>query len=201
MTFQFTRHPGRWLAATAMGVVLTSAAAVVADPFASDLDIFLTHGNTTIQLFQGAQDDTQGLFNVTFDDESVNPHTGSLPIPTEMQPLQLLSNFDGQDLSGTWTLGIQDTFVPNEGDELVGWRIFGTLVGNQTFNFDGPGAFNVDSDPATEVSLFTALQGEIADINVQLEIVGNVPEPAMLGLFGMGLASLALMRRRRNRDA
>lgn len=39
-----------------------------------------------------------------------------------------LSIFDGMELSGTWTLTFFDSFVPNEGDILGGWQLYGTTA-------------------------------------------------------------------------
>lgn len=47
-------------------------------------------------------------------------------ITTSYLSLQSLSAFDGIDLAGFWTLTLFDDIVPGEGDQLLGWQIFGT---------------------------------------------------------------------------
>jgi len=47
-------------------------------------------------------------------------------INTSYLSLESLSAFDGIDLAGFWTLTLLDDIVPNEGDQLLGWQIFGT---------------------------------------------------------------------------
>lgn len=46
-------------------------------------------------------------------------------IAASYSPLGSLSDFNGLDLAGQWTLTIVDNAVPDEGDMLLGWQIFG----------------------------------------------------------------------------
>ena len=52
---------------------------------------------------------------------------GDLP-ETSYRPEDPLSIFDGMELSGTWTLTFFDSVVPNEGDILGGWQLYGTTA-------------------------------------------------------------------------
>jgi len=90
--------------------------------FWADLDIFLSHNGTTVQLTDdnGGSSDPNGTF--TFDDEaavgvgSINTTGGSF------QPLNALSAFDGQSSAGAWTLRIFDDAGADVG-ALGGWTL------------------------------------------------------------------------------
>jgi len=55
------------------------------------------------------------------------PTTGNV-IGTYL-PVEALSTFDGQELSGNWTLSLQDISPwPGEGLDLISWRLVGEQV-------------------------------------------------------------------------
>ncbi len=170
--------------------------------FTSDLGIGLSLapviGNSGGHaVFLGAEDRSPGILDVTFDDQSPNPPDGSAPYPSDMQSVAPLSFHQGESLAGIWSLGIMDDFMPNEGDDLVAWSIFGTTdLG--TFDIPGPPAFNVDTNPATFVDLVTDAPGIIRDVNLRVTIV---PEPSTLALLTIGALALTIgwWRRRRGR--
>lgn len=160
--------------------------------FVSDLDIFLVNGATSVQLFDGDQDDNSGNIDTLFDDESANAPVGTPVFPDDMQPIEVLSGFDGFNLNGTWELHVLDNFEPDEGDILITWGLFGTLNDMTPFSILGPQAFNVDTDPATIVPLVVSNLGQIGDLNVGVQIVGAGPisEPATLMLMLSGMIGL-----------
>jgi subtilisin-like proprotein convertase family protein len=88
----------------------------------SDVDIFLSHGATTVQLHenQGNSSDPNGDF--TFDDEAASPHTALNTSGGAFQPLNALSAFDGLSSSGVWTLTIGDD-VGNDVGSYAGWTL------------------------------------------------------------------------------
>jgi hypothetical protein len=180
-------------------VALVSATSnAQASIYGSDLQISLVKGSTSVQLLVGAEDDTQGTFNIVFDDESSNAPSGSAPFPADMQPFGSLSDFQRYSLSGTWELHILDEYESNEGNFLISWNIFGTLCGGGVFDIAGPSAFNVDTDPATVVTLSTAQAGTITDINVGIHI-DVVPIPGAVWLLGSGLVGLVGLRKKFNK--
>lgn len=86
---------------------------------ASDHDIFLTSpGGTQVQLFDN---NCGGGFEIvmTFDDEAagtVGACAGGSEAGSTLQPVSLLSAFDGEDSQGVWTLrvDINDDFFADE---------------------------------------------------------------------------------------
>ena len=90
-----------------------------------DFAVFISHNGTTVFLIDpnvtgfGHRD----IFDVIFDDASANVVTSGGDLIGDYAPLDLLSAFNGMDISGTWTLGIWDTYVPGEENSLVSWSI------------------------------------------------------------------------------
>ena len=163
--------------------------------FASDLDIFLVHDGISIQLFAGAEDDSDGPLDTIFDDESLNSPVGTFPYPPNMQSVESLSAFDGKNLNGVWELHILDDYFSGDGDALVSWSIFGTLDSSTAFNYDGPSAFNVDTFEPTIVSFSVSGSGLIGDINVAVSVSPALVPPAVW-LFGSGLIGFIVIRKK-----
>lgn len=95
----------------------------LSNSFYTDLNIFLSHNSTTVQVYQGPKNDSSGSFNVTFNDEATNSIPSGGDAVGTFLPFQSLSAFDGQELSGTWTLSFLDTYIPNEGNDLIAWTL------------------------------------------------------------------------------
>jgi hypothetical protein len=100
-------------------------------PYASDLEIILMDDSagTSVVLYSGSPAFSPDAYmNATFDDAAavLAPTSGDV-IGTYL-PVEALSAFDGLELSGDWTLSLQDlSSWPGEGLDLISWR----LVGNQ----------------------------------------------------------------------
>lgn len=98
-------------------------------PYVSDLEIILIDDSTGISvvLYTGAQPGTPEAFmDATFDDAAaaLAPTSGNV-IGTYL-PVDALSAFDGVELSGGWTLSLQDlTSWTDEGLDLISWRLVG----------------------------------------------------------------------------
>jgi len=120
-----------------------------------DLDVTLSKDGVSVKIWEPAEPgETSDLF-VVIDDESTEAVTlnsllsgsGGSAVPTlapqpftsgvfsevdpnsvaaSYDPLGSLSDFDGIALAGLWTLTIFDPVVPDEGDSLLGWQIFGS---------------------------------------------------------------------------
>lgn len=93
--------------------------------FTGDLEIYLEHGGTSVQVYDddgGSSDDFDGTI---FDDEAATPIAdGTGPYAGSYIPFEALSAFDGMDLSGDWTLTIVDQLGGDLGT-LHNWEIFG----------------------------------------------------------------------------
>jgi len=90
----------------------------------SDLDVFLiSPAGTRVELTtdNGSLDD--GYINTTFDDEATTAITaGSYPFTGSYQPEGTLTDFNGENSSGTWTLEITDDTGGDAGN-LLSWSL------------------------------------------------------------------------------
>ena len=103
------------------------------------------------------------------------------------------------DFKGTVTVTNGETFTVGHDDGL-------TLVigGTTVISEPGPTSFVVTTDTYTGVAgnlSFELVYGECcgapADLSISLPLVSPVPEPAALGILGVGLIGLGAIRRRR----
>ena len=100
----------------------------IAHTFSADLDIFIIHQltGTTVELASdlgGSEDDA--YLNTTFDDSAATAIADATPpFNGTFSPIGMLSDFDGELLSGDWTLSITDDF-DLDGGQLLDWSIFG----------------------------------------------------------------------------
>ena len=96
--------------------------------FGDDLDIILSHGSTSVFIYNGIGDTSSSYINALFDDEA----SGSYPVDGTadgtFRPYQPLSGFDGLELSGPWTLSFVDYVIPGDGTALLSWYIEGTVA-------------------------------------------------------------------------
>ncbi|MFZ5484033.1 MAG: proprotein convertase P-domain-containing protein [Pseudomonadota bacterium] len=89
----------------------------------ADLDIFLAHGGTEVELTSDNGGSGNDYTNTTFDDEASTAITaGTAPFTGFFRPEQLLSVFDGMDAFGTWTLKIRDDQSGDSGT-LHSWSL------------------------------------------------------------------------------
>lgn len=97
-----------------------------------DFDIWLEHAGTTVQLAQEPGNDNYGLFDVVFDDSAADFLSYAYETPDDRfgtyKPFQPLSAFNGLNLAGDWTLTLFDDYIPDDGDDLLSWSIFGTTT-------------------------------------------------------------------------
>ncbi len=123
-----------------------SSSGFAGGPYLSDLDIFLSHLGTRIQLKPaGAEVQQPNGTNWTFDDTAATAITSSSGTGT-YTPVQPLQAFVGLQMGGAWTLEILDnslavlgTDFTNEGDILNSWTM--TIVNPEpgTFALTGLG--------------------------------------------------------------
>ncbi len=75
----------------------------------ADLDISLTYDGTTVNLSSDNGGGGENYENTTFDDDaSTSVTSGSAPFNGTYRPEESLSDFNGKDANGTWTLNIYD---------------------------------------------------------------------------------------------
>jgi subtilisin-like proprotein convertase family protein len=88
----------------------------ISHTWTGDLDLTLQHNGTSCTLISGIGADGDDLLGTTFNDETLTPVEDGLPPFTgEYQPIDSLSVFDGDDLSGDWTLTITDSGPLDDG--------------------------------------------------------------------------------------
>lgn len=99
--------------------------------YARDLQISLTHvaTGTSVSIFVGLEPDLIAMIDGTFDDEALIGPAATGDILGDVQSLELLSAFNGLELSGTWRLTILDESAwQNEGIDLLQFRLQGNQV-------------------------------------------------------------------------
>lgn len=102
------------------------------NPYATDLQVTLTHvaTSTAASVYVGSQVlNPASMMEAIFDDEATHAPPNFGDIIGSFLSNELLSTFDGLDLAGQWQLRILDDWIfPNEGIDLVQWRLSGTYV-------------------------------------------------------------------------
>ncbi len=105
---------------------------LAAAQYATDLQISLIHVATSISVavFLGSEViNPQSMMDAIFDDSAVAAPPGSGDIIGAFLPAELLSAFNGLELSGAWNLEILDASAyPDEGIDLLEWRLTGSAV-------------------------------------------------------------------------
>jgi subtilisin-like proprotein convertase family protein len=91
----------------------------------SDLDVFLTAPDgTRVELFSGVGDNGDNFEQTRLDDEATESiTTGVAPFTGSYRPMGRLSDLDGLEITGTWTLEISDNFDGDPG-VLNAWSLF-----------------------------------------------------------------------------
>ena len=146
----------------------------------SELEVYLiSPAGTRIELFAGVGGSSNNFTNTTLDDEAATSISdGAAPFTGSYQPMGLLSEFDGEDPSGTWQLEITDVGAGDAGT-LNSWSLTvrGTVLTVQTndngaFQFANvePGDWQVEpvidlpssiTQPSTGYREVTVTAGEV----------------------------------------
>jgi len=89
-----------------------------------DLDVYLTSPQgTRVELFTDVGGSGDNFTSTTLDDECATPiSSGSAPFTGCYQPEGTLSDFDGEDSSGVWTLELSDDYLADAGT-LQSWSL------------------------------------------------------------------------------
>ncbi len=99
----------------------------ISHSFVGDLHITLEHAGTSVVLFDQHGGSNDWLRQVTLDDEastSIDAASAPYDYGTYQPSGDLLSSFDGLELTGDWTLTVSDLLVYDNG-RLRNWKIFG----------------------------------------------------------------------------
>jgi uncharacterized repeat protein (TIGR01451 family) len=147
---------------------------LITHEFRSDLRITLSHNTTTITLTSGAGAGANNL-NATFDDEAtggtIGAHNTDDPLTpvyfSTKIPLQALSNFDGQNATGLWTLTMCD---------LAGADL-GTYV-RSTLTVTSPPAAYADLSLTNTISNATPAVGGTTDYTLTVTNAATSPTAA-----------------------
>jgi hypothetical protein len=95
--------------------------------FATNIDIFLTHGPVTVQVYD-ATSDFESVMDAVFDDSATTPAPKDSDIIGTFLPDNPLSAFNGLPLAGTWTITFHDLILDGDGDDLISWSISGSTI-------------------------------------------------------------------------
>ena len=90
----------------------------------ADLDVYLiSPQGTRVELFTDVGGNGANFTNTTLDDECATPITGgTVPFTGCYQPEGSLSDFDGENSSGVWTLELSDDYLADAGT-LQSWSL------------------------------------------------------------------------------
>lgn len=146
--------------------------------YISDLTINLTSPlGTTVTLITELCEDSQNI-NVTFDDEADNISCSANPaISGTFSPEGLLSSFKGENLSGTWTLTVIDSWE-EDGGSINSFGLNACIEGVFLPDADGDGVPDEDdlcpgSPPQTLVDVDGCPIFTLPADNFEVRIVGE----------------------------
>lgn len=96
--------------------------------FDGDLDIFVVHGGTTVELSTDNGGNGDNYTGTLFDDESAAPVTsGVAPFTGTFKPEGLLTHFDSLDKGGDWVLSVGDDATGDTGT-ILHWSLHFTNI-------------------------------------------------------------------------
>jgi subtilisin-like proprotein convertase family protein len=116
--------------------------------FDSDLEVFLiSPEGTEIELFTRVDGNGDNFTNTVLDDQAATSITaGSAPFTGSFRPEEPLSNLNGENPNGIWTLIVRDVISGDTG-VLNGWSI--TIAGGERFTTtDASGNYLFEDVPA-----------------------------------------------------
>jgi subtilisin-like proprotein convertase family protein len=129
--------------------------------WAADLDVYLiSPDGTQVELFTDVGGSSNGFENTTLDDEAgTSIRDGSYPFIGTYRPEGSLSDFDGEDANGTWTLRVIDDAYQDIG-----------ILNDWSLNFET----TAETDTSSDLLVSGYVPGdEIVDVDVTIDIDHN----------------------------
>ena len=125
----------------------------------ADLEVFLkSPAGTRVELFTDVGSNGNDFDNTTFDDEaSVSISSGTAPFTGSFQPEGMLSDFDGEDPNGIWTVDVYDDADMDTGT-LNAWSITFVRVGEPSALTDVNGEYVIGALSAGTYTVAEVLQ-------------------------------------------
>jgi subtilisin family serine protease len=164
-----------------------------------DLDVFLiSPDGTRVELFTDIGSDSDNFTNTILDDQADTSITqGSAPFTGSFRPEGSLSDFDGENAAGTWTLQIIDDFISEDSGVLNSWSLtiesseYSTVTdaqgawtlaslaaGNYQVGQVVPAGFSPISPEANGLHNVTIAEGqEVTGINFINQVANDPPPP------------------------
>jgi len=122
----------------------------ISHPFVGDLDVYLESPNgTRVELFTDVGGDGNNFNRTRLDDEATtNINDGSAPFTGRFSPEGNLSDFDGESITGLWTVEITDDAAGDVGTlNSVG------ITAETSPSFDTPLIWPVGAEAFTEIGV------------------------------------------------
>jgi subtilisin-like proprotein convertase family protein len=117
--------------------------------FIGDIEGRLTSPSGTTVLFANNRGGSlDNWANTIFDDEASQAYaSGSAPFAGSYRPENPFAAFDGEQMQGTWTLSLDDTFpFDSYGSQLTAWTLFIEGIAEGNNDDDGDGFTGCDGD-------------------------------------------------------
>ncbi|MEM8680867.1 MAG: proprotein convertase P-domain-containing protein [Planctomycetota bacterium] len=131
-----------------------------------DLNVFLVAPDgTRVELFSDVGGNGNNFNDTILDDEAgTDIASGGAPFAGRYRPAGDLSDFDGMDIAGTWTLEIFDDFQQDQGT-LNSWCIYASVESQVVSgDFDGDGDYDHDDINALTNEIAAGTNGASFDL-------------------------------------
>jgi len=137
----------------------------IAHTFIHDLTIKVTSpSGTEVTLFE-RNCHSQDNIIATFDDQGSNMNCNN--IQGHIKPVGSLSDFNGENTQGTWTLWVSDSEIGDNG-VIVGWGVEACYVSGAAINSNSISGLNIWPNPAHQQVNISFESNTKNDINISI---------------------------------